>query len=138
MEKTFEETLRYVSKIQEGKRGKFNAPKIMKHLELSTLMSEDEERIVALLHDILEEKTVEDLRLEGFSENIIEAVETLTRKSRETNAKFAIRINDNPIAQVVMHGLMISEVYGIPKDTLAEKAKKLYEKNEDLLTKISA
>ena len=59
--------------------------------------------IAAVLHDIVEDTsyTFEDLQDEGFSEEIITAVEHLTRQDGESYASFARRAGSHPIARMV-------------------------------------
>jgi (p)ppGpp synthase/HD superfamily hydrolase len=47
----------------------------------------EEEKIVAILHDVVEDTdwTFDALRKEGFSETVIEALETVTKYSEEEN-----------------------------------------------------
>ncbi|OJU91117.1 MAG: guanosine-3',5'-bis(diphosphate) 3'-pyrophosphohydrolase, partial [Acinetobacter sp. 38-8] len=62
-----------------------------------------EHKIVAVLHDILEdtETTIEDLYQFGFQEHIIDAIVALTKKQGETRLEAALRARQNPIARVV-------------------------------------
>ena len=60
----------------------------------------DSERIAAVLHDVVEDTpiTFEDLRAEGFSEEIIAAVEALTKLEGESRLEAAKHAAANPIA----------------------------------------
>lgn len=67
-----------------------------------------EEKIVALLHDVMEDCGItEDMLMEqGFSDNIIEAVKTCTKKKHEDYFDYIRRVGRNPISRVVkMHDL---------------------------------
>lgn len=72
-------------------------------LRLMTKMDTIEEKIVAVLHDIVEDTdcSLDDLRKEGFPENIVTAVDCLTRKKDETYKEFILRIRENPLAKKV-------------------------------------
>ena len=61
------------------------------------------EKIVALLHDVCEDTdtTLEDLRNLTFSDEVIAAVEALTRRHGETYSDFVKRCKKNDIARVV-------------------------------------
>lgn len=68
----------------------------------------DDEKIVALLHDVVEdtEMTFDDLRKEGFPEHIIEALDAITRRKPEEQIgdgrwEYIKRCKANPIARVV-------------------------------------
>ncbi len=64
---------------------------------------DDNEKIVAILHDVVEdsEVTLEVLKNEGFSEIILEAVDCLTRRNNESYMDFIKRCKQNEIARVV-------------------------------------
>ena len=58
---------------------------------------------VALLHDIIEDTdvTVDDLYNQGFKEEIINAIVTLTHKKSEDYFLYVKRVKENPIARIV-------------------------------------
>lgn len=62
-----------------------------------------EEKIVALLHDTIEDTrvTLEYLRFKDFPEYIIEAVDAITRRKNESYDTFIKRVALNPIAKEV-------------------------------------
>lgn len=67
-----------------------------------------DEKIVAMLHDTVEdtEITIEYLVDEGFSRDITEAVDSLTRRSGEDYMDFIRRISENRLAATVkLHDL---------------------------------
>lgn len=72
-------------------------------------------RIVGVLHDVPEdtEMTIDDLRAEGFSEEIIEAIDAITIRPCETMKDYIERVKKNPIAtrvkiEDVRHNLLRS------------------------------
>ena len=62
-----------------------------------------EEKIVALLHDTVEDGGVaaEYLLMRGFPQNIVDAVLSVSRKEREDYFDFILRCKENPIGRVV-------------------------------------
>lgn len=62
-----------------------------------------EERIVAVLHDVVEDTRVslEDLRQEGFSETVLTAIASVTKVPGESYEAFVERAALNPIGRVV-------------------------------------
>ena len=68
-------------------------------------MKDDDEKIVALLHDVVEdtEITLDDLRREGFPEYIIEAIDALTRRG-ESYDFYIRKIKQNDLATAVKIG----------------------------------
>ena len=63
----------------------------------------DEQRIVALMHDLLEDTpvTAQQLLDDGFPTHIVEAVQALTRQPGETYEQFIDRLSPNAIARRV-------------------------------------
>jgi (p)ppGpp synthase/HD superfamily hydrolase len=63
-----------------------------------------EERIVAVLHDVCEDSPgwdFERLRREGFSEKIVMALDSVTKREGETYEEFALRAAADPIGRRV-------------------------------------
>jgi (p)ppGpp synthase/HD superfamily hydrolase len=64
-------------------------------------LGSDEERIVGVLHDIVEETdvTLEQLKELGYPDRIVEAIDYLTwRKEQETYDQYIQRLKLNPLA----------------------------------------
>lgn len=61
------------------------------------------EMIVGILHDVVEDTpvTLDMLRLEGFSEEILEAVSCITKEKGEDYGHFIDRVLTNPLAAQV-------------------------------------
>ncbi|MPM27673.1 hypothetical protein SDC9_74186 [bioreactor metagenome] len=59
-----------------------------------------QEKIVGALHDVVEDsdRTLEDLAGEGFSPEILDAVNTLTHDDSETYDEYLMRVTKNPVA----------------------------------------
>lgn len=59
-----------------------------------------QEKIVGALHDVIEDsdRTLEDLAKEGFSPEILEAVDAMTHYDSETYDEYLFRVAKNPIA----------------------------------------
>tara|TARA_Y100000022_G_C13170991_1_gene338617 strand:- start:96 stop:812 length:717 start_codon:yes stop_codon:yes gene_type:complete len=68
-------------------------------LKVMDWFSNYEERIVALLHDVVEDSkwTLEKLKEEGFSDKIIEAIDSVTRRKSEDYFDFIARAKQNEI-----------------------------------------
>lgn len=86
-----------------GQVDKGNQPYILHPLRLMLKMKTPEQQIVAVLHDILEDTdtTVVDLISLGFSQEVIEAIQALTKKENESRIEAAYRAVKNPIARTV-------------------------------------
>ena len=87
---------------------KAGAPYIFHPIRVLNRCSTDDEKIVALLHDTIEdtEVTAEYLLMEGFPRNIVDAILSVTRNEDENYEDFIKRSRLNPIGrQVKLHDL---------------------------------
>lgn len=103
-----EKALVIATKAHEGQKDKAGSPYILHPIRVSNRCLTDEEKIVALLHDVIEDTNVSasDLLASGFPRNIVEAVLSVTRNEGESYEDFAIRSKQNPIGrQVKLHDL---------------------------------
>lgn len=86
----------------------------------------DEERIVAVLHDVVEDTdmTLSCLKSqEGFSNNVIEALDCLTRRKNETYDEFIDRIKTNKLATKI-------KIYDLEDNMDASRLKEITEKDK--------
>jgi (p)ppGpp synthase/HD superfamily hydrolase len=91
------------TKMHHGQFDKGGHPYILHPLRLMLKADNDIERIVSVLHDVIEDTdcTKETLIKNGFSSLIIDAVMALTRAEGEVYADFIDRIGKNDIARKV-------------------------------------
>lgn len=76
----------------------------IKHPEkVASFVNSDEEKAVAYLHDVIEdtELTLEDLREYGFSEEVLEAVDVITKKKGQDYQTYLNSVKENKLARVV-------------------------------------
>lgn len=76
----------------------------IKHPEtVASFVKTDEEKAVAYLHDVIEDTslTLLDLEMFGFSKNIIEAVDILTKKKGQDHQSYLNLVKTNELARVV-------------------------------------
>lgn len=78
-------------------------PFILHPLRVMLRMASDDERIVAVLHDVIEDTacTLDDLRRAGYSERVIGALDRLTQRDGETYEGYIERIAEDPLARRV-------------------------------------
>jgi (p)ppGpp synthase/HD superfamily hydrolase len=100
---TIEHAIALAAKAHEGQRDLSGAPYILHPLRVMLSVATMEERIAAVLHDVIEDCdwTIDRLRAEGFAEAVITAVESLTRKQDEAYENFIQRVAANPIGRRV-------------------------------------
>jgi (p)ppGpp synthase/HD superfamily hydrolase len=89
----------------KGQVDKAGAVYILHPLRIMGKMSNDAERIVALLHDVLEDSsyTAKDLLAEGISGDLVDAVIALTKVFDSKGVpiayeKYLIQVKSNPLA----------------------------------------
>lgn len=103
-----EKALQIAVKAHSGQIDKAGSAHIFHPIRVSNRCSTDDERIVALLHDTIEdtEVTAEYLLMEGFPRNIVDAILSVTRNEDESYDDFIKRSRLNPIGrQVKLHDL---------------------------------
>ena len=86
-----------------GQEDKAGAPYILHPLRVMLRMTTEAEMMAAVLHDVVEDTgwTLDGLRREGFPEEVVEAVDCLTRKEGETYDAFISRAGRNDLARRV-------------------------------------
>ena len=92
------------TKAHEGQVDKAGKPYIGHPLRVMNMGVTDDEKIVGVLHDVVEDSdwTFEQLATEGFSVEVIEALRCVTKLSEsESYNKFIERIKANPLAAKV-------------------------------------
>lgn len=103
MTQTLERAIAIAATAHAGQVDKGGAPYILHPLKVMLRMSSLEERIVAVLHDVVEDCgiSLENLRKEGFSEEVLSAIESVTKVPGESYEDFVERAAQNPIGRVV-------------------------------------
>ena len=87
-------------KNQKDKSGK---PYILHPLHIMETVKSDDAKIVAILHDIIEDTDVteEDLLKAGLSKYIVDAIVLLTRPYDEDYMDYVKKVSSNPLAKEV-------------------------------------
>ena len=103
MTQTLERAIAIAATAHAGQVDKGGAPYILHPLKVMLRMDSLEERIVAVLHDVVEDcgVSLDDLRKEGFSEEVLTAIESVTKAPGESYEDFVERAAQNPIGRVV-------------------------------------
>ncbi|MDX2253970.1 MAG: GTP pyrophosphokinase [Pseudanabaenaceae cyanobacterium bins.39] len=105
------------SKAHEGQFDKAGKPYIAHPLHVMSQMTTLEEKIVAVLHDVVEDSdiTIADLVRQGFPSIITEAIAAITKLEGEPYANYILRVKSNAIARQVkiadvMHNMDINRI----------------------------
>ena len=103
MTQTLERAIAIAAAAHEGQVDKGGAPYILHPLKVMLRVNTLEERIVAVLHDVVEDCGIsfDDLRKEGFSETVLMAIASVTKVPGESYEAFIERVAQNPIGRVV-------------------------------------
>lgn len=88
------------TKAHDGHKRKDGAPYISHPIRVATQVEGKIAGAVALLHDVVEDTnvTLEDLRDAGFTNQVIDAVDAITKRPGEKYSDFIDRISRNPLA----------------------------------------
>lgn len=114
----------------EGQTGKDGAPFILHPLRVMLGVGSDAERQVAALHDVVENTsvTLADLRSAGFSEEVLQAVDALTRREGEEYFDFVRRAIADPLARPVKRADLLDNLatalQASPRSKAASKIEK--------------
>lgn len=125
-------------KAHEDQIDKAGQPYINHPIHVAVGVESDEEKAVALLHDVVEDSSVslDDLRAQGLPEAVVEAVGAMTKREGEDYEGYLMRVKSNPIARVVKIADMEhnSDLSRIPNPTAKDWARvDKYKKGLELL-----
>ena len=101
---TLERAIAIAAEAHTSQVDKAGAPYVLHPLRMLLSLSSNDERIVAVLRDVCEDCpgwTLHRLRSEGFSDEIIEALDSVTKRNGEDYESFARRAAANPIGRRV-------------------------------------
>lgn len=86
-----------------GQTDKAGLDYILHPQQVAAMVTTDEEKAVALLHDIIEDTdvTVSDLLAKGLPANVVEAVKALTKKDNQNYAAYLAGVKKNRLATAV-------------------------------------
>ena len=89
--------------VHAGQLDKVGMPYIMHPLRVAEKCSTTDEKVVAILHDTIEDGNIspEYLLHQGFSQRIVNAVLSVTKEKSEDYEAFVKRTSLNPIGRVV-------------------------------------
>ncbi|MBQ2275691.1 MAG: GTP pyrophosphokinase [Lachnospiraceae bacterium] len=95
-----EEAILIATRAHMGQVDKGNQPYILHPLRVMLRLQTEEERTVGVLHDVIEDTsvTIEDLRKQGISKEVLEALEHITKGKQEPYMEYISRVIQNPLA----------------------------------------
>jgi (p)ppGpp synthase/HD superfamily hydrolase len=100
---TLEDAIALAVEAHRGQTDKIGQPYVLHVLRVMFRCDSDTERIVAVLHDVVEDtgRTFDDLRRLGYSEEVLAALDCVTKRQGETYEQFVERAAQNPVARRV-------------------------------------
>ena len=98
-----EEAILLAVEAHRGQVDKTGKPYILHPLRMMAKMRTEAEMMAAVLHDVVEDTrwTLDELREKGFPEEVLVAVECLTKREGEGYLALVRRAKTNPIARQV-------------------------------------
>jgi guanosine-3',5'-bis(diphosphate) 3'-pyrophosphohydrolase len=100
---SLENALAIAAAAHAGQIDKAGQPYILHPIRVMLSVKNGDERIAAILHDVVEDTPVsfDDLESEGFSAAVVDAVRALTKTEGESRIEAALRAVKDPIARQV-------------------------------------
>ena len=98
-----EDAVAIAALAHRGQKDKAGAPYLLHPLRMMLGVKSEAAMMAAVLHDVVEDTdwTLERLREEGIPDEVLEAVECLTRREGESYEEFTGRVRENRIAREV-------------------------------------
>ena len=98
-----EKAIQIALEAHKGQTDKAGAPYLLHLIRVMNAGQTENEKICGILHDLVEDTpwTFEDLRREGFSEEVIRALVCVTKQPNEPYTHFIERIKKNSLATKV-------------------------------------
>ncbi len=141
---TLERAIAIAAEAHAGQVDKAGAPYVLHPLRMMLRVSSTDERIVAVLHDVVEDCsgwTFDRLRAEGFSDHIIQALQSVTKRDGEDYEAFVRRAATNPIGRRVkladLHDNSDLSRIAMPSERDFRRIEK-YSRAIDLISRLSA
>ena len=120
-----ERAILIAAQAHQGQIDKAGAPYILHPLRVMLKLNSETEMITGVLHDLIEDTpwTLENLRQEGFPDEILEALDYLTRREGEDYQDFIKRVAGNPLARKVKLADLEDNLNILRFETITEKDK---------------
>jgi (p)ppGpp synthase/HD superfamily hydrolase len=102
-EQLLEKAIAIAVEAHRGQRDRYGLPYILHPIRVMCRMDSATEKIVAILHDVVEDTdwTFTDLQEEGFSRIVLDALDSVTKREGEAYEDFVKRSASNPLGRKV-------------------------------------
>jgi len=100
---TLERAIAIAAEAHAGQKNKDGDPYILHPVRVMMRQDGLDARMAGILHDVVEDSpwTIEQLRAEGFSEEVLAAVDSMTHRDDEDYFDYVKRAGANPISRRV-------------------------------------
>ena len=100
---TLERAIEIAARAHTGMVDRGGAPYILHPLRVMLAQISNEARIVAVLHDVVEDcdVTIEQLSDEGFTPHVLDGIVSVTKRPGESYPDFVARAGANPLGRLV-------------------------------------
>lgn len=100
---TLEDAIALAVEAHRGQRDKAGEPYVLHPLRVMFACRTEVERIGAVLHDVVEDtgRTPNDLKKMGYSDEVLAALDGVTKRDGEEYEQFVDRAAANPVPRVV-------------------------------------
>ncbi|OPY28909.1 MAG: bifunctional (p)ppGpp synthetase II/ guanosine-3',5'-bis pyrophosphate 3'-pyrophosphohydrolase [Methanocella sp. PtaU1.Bin125] len=102
---TLEDAIILAANAHKGQRDRNDEPYVMHPVRVMAQLWKEDERMVAILHDVVEDThvTLDDLRKAGYPDRIVAAVDAISRRkdAGESFSQYIRRVKTNPLATKV-------------------------------------
>lgn len=118
-----EKAIEIALKAHTGQKDRYGKPYILHPLRIMNKMETESEMIAAILHDVVEDSDIslDDLKKEGFNNEIINAVDNLTKREGENYFDYISRTINSPLSKKVKLGDLEDNMDLRRLDVISEK-----------------
>jgi len=117
-------------KSHEGQLDKQGKAYILHPIAVMESVGDIRAKIVAILHDVVEDTNVLLVDLSfAFPQEIVDAVDAISKRDGETNREYIARVKQNDLATMVKfadlaHNMSLERLFNLDEETVARLAKK--------------
>jgi (p)ppGpp synthase/HD superfamily hydrolase len=103
MENMLDLAIEIALNVHKNQLDKGGSPYILHPLRVMEAVDTEQEKIVAVLHDVVEDSCMSYLMLarKGFDKEVLDALDCLTRRCGESYNQYLDRIKPNPLARKI-------------------------------------
>lgn len=127
---TVESTILLATLAHFGQKDKVGKAYIFHPLRIMLKMHDDVSKMVALLHDVLEDTafTAKHLELLGYSKVVVDNVVNITKVKGETYAEYLLRVKSSHISLAVKKEDLLDNLHRCSSESLDEDTRKYLHK----------